>query len=224
MNKKQKFSLASYVSQSLPDKRIIKLTQEQIESLKTVSQVALAVIGVAGMISIAAVAPNALQALNLFLPKKNKFKKWSREEKLKKVEDSFYYLKRSGLVDFKKSGKDWLLSLTDLGKKRLPKLNIGTIVIPKPKEWDGKWWLVAADIPTKDYRRGADLLRQKLKDVGFYPIQRTLWIYPFDPAREIQFIVETFGIANFVTIMKVEQLDSEDETRAKQYFKTLKVL
>lgn len=224
MNSFKDFSLASKVNQALPDNRIIKLSGEQLESLKTVSKIALIIIGVAGIVSAAVVAPNLLKAVNLFLPKKNRYKKLSREEKIKKVEDSFYYLKRSGLVNFKENDGSWFLSLTNLGKQRLPKLNINSLLIAKPKEWDKRWWLVAADIPTKDYRKGADYLRRKLKVMGFYPMQRTLWLYPFDPRREIQFIIETSGIANFVTVIKVEQLDIEDEANAKNYFKNLKII
>lgn len=224
MNRKQDSSLAFRVSQALPDKRIIKLSKKQIESLKKVSSVALAVIAAAGVISIAAVAPNAFHALNLFLPKKNRYRSWSRGEKIRKVEETFYYLKRSGLVRFKKSGKDWLLSLTELGKKRLPQLDLASLAVPKPKRWDGKWWLIAADIPTKDYRRGADLLRRKLKDIGLYSLQRTLWLYPFDPRKQVEFVSQTFGIARFVTVMKVEQLEIEDEVKLKSHFRKLDIL
>ena len=221
MKKTASIGFATTVAEALPDKRLIKLSQEQIQSFKTASQVALAVVAAAGIIAVAAVAPNVFQAFNMFLPKREKYRKLSHKEKIRKVAETFYYLKRSGLVSFKKSGRDWLLSLTDLGKRRLPKLEVDAVRVPKQKKWDGKWWLVAADIPTKDYRFGADLLRAKLKQMGFYSLQRTLWLYPFDPRKEVEFVANTFSVGRFVTVMKVEQMDRQDEYVLRRYFKRL---
>jgi hypothetical protein len=80
---------------------------------------------------------------------------------------------------------------------------------------------VAADIPTKDHRQGADLLRRKLKQMGFYPLQRSLWFYPFDPRPEIEFICREFGVANFVTVMEINRLDVQDEKLLKKHFSKL---
>ena len=57
--------------------------------------------------------------------------------------------------------------VTPRGKKRLEKLTFASFVIPKPENWNKKWWLVAADIPTKDHKLAADALRRKLKKMGF---------------------------------------------------------
>ena len=82
----------------------------------------------------------------------------------------------------------------------------------------------AADIPTKNYRRGADMLRRKLKELGFFSLQRTLWFYPFDPRKELEYVVNSFGIANFVTLMEVSRLDRDDEEIMKKFFRVSKIL
>ncbi|MCL5666481.1 MAG: hypothetical protein M1383_01800 [Patescibacteria group bacterium] len=217
-------TLGTAVAQSLPDKRIIKLSQKQMQTLKTATEVTLAVVAAAGVVSVSVVAPNLFSAMGHFLPKGKKYSGYSHKQKAKKVAETFYYLKRTGLVRFRQSGTDWLLSLTDLGRRRLPKLEVDSLSVTKPKKWDGSWWVVAADIPTKDCRQGADLLRRKLKQLGFYPLQRTLWLYPFDPRREIEFISQAFGIARFVTVMKIAELDTQDLAVLKPYFKKLNLL
>jgi hypothetical protein len=223
-NKQKSVSLANAVAVSVPDKSIVKLSKGQIEGLRRGSEIALVLIAAAGIIAVSAVAPNLFVALNGVFPKKYKGRNLSHKEKIRKVEETFYYLKRSGLVRFKRSGKDWLLSLTDLGKTRLPKLNLSAVKVPKPRKWDNRWWLVAADIPTKKYRQGADLLRRKMKDMGFYSLQRTLWLYPFDPRREIEFVSQSFGVAHFVTVMEVARMDREDEDRLKRHFRGLNLI
>jgi len=153
----------------------------------------------------------------LFL-RKNPNQSMSKKQRDRKLAKTFYYMKRSGYVIMKPTRGDFKIFLTHLGRKRYQKLNFQTLQIQKPKKWDHRWWQVAADIPTKKYRRGADLLRQKLKDLGFYPLQRTLWFYPYDPRTEIEFIISQFGIERFVTVMEVSRLDLDDNERMKKFF------
>lgn len=222
--KQKSTSLANAVAISVPDKAIIKLSPAQITVLKRGSEIALALIAAAGIIAVSVVAPNLFSALNSLFFKKYKHRNLSHKEKVRKLNETFYYLKRSGLVRFKRSGGDWLMSLTRLGKERLPKLDISAVRVQRQKNWNNRWWLVAADVPTKTYRQGADSLRRKLKEMGFYSLQRTLWLYPYDPRKEIEFVSQTFGIANFVTVMEVAGVDIEDESKLKKYFKGLNLI
>ena len=201
-----------------------RLSKESIGELKTVSEIALSLVAMAGVVAVSVVAPNLLQLIPKARKFKQSFRKLSPNDKRKKITQTFYYLRRSGLVKFEESPGGFLLSLTALGKSRLPKLNMDSLTIKKPRSWDGHWWMVAGDIPTKNYRQAADQLRQKLKDMGFYPLQRTLWLYPFNPVKELQFILAQFGIERFVTIMEIVRLDKEDGTIAGNHFKKLGIL
>jgi DNA-binding transcriptional regulator PaaX len=134
------------------------------------------------------------------------------------MERAFYYLRDSGLVKFHGESSNLKISLTEKAKKFLVKVGFRTASVNKPKVWDKKWWLVAADIPTKEHRLGADQFRAKLKNMNFYFLQKSLWIYPYDPRKEIKFIAETYGIERFITVMEINRLDVEDESKAKQFF------
>lgn len=218
--------IGSVIRSSTPSERERRprLTPQQIEKLKTLSNIALAVIAGVGIIALSAIAPNIFVAVDKIFSEKYPNRKFSKREKDIKVSQTFYYMKRSGFIRMKPIGSDFKIFLTKLGKKRLGKLNFENMVIKRPSSWDGKWWQVAADIPTKRYRRGADLLREKLKELGFYPLQRTLWFYPYDPREEIEFIVKHYGIERFVTVMEVSRLDKEDEAKMKQFFKEERLL
>ncbi len=211
--------IGAVISHTTPADKEPILSEEQIGKLKTVGTIVLAIIAGAGIVTLIAIAPNVLGAMNKLLVRKHPNRVFKKREKDIKMTQAFYYLKRSGQIKMTCAGRDFKIVLTKLGKKRLRKLNIETMTITKPKFWNGYWWQVAADIPTKKHKRGADLFRQKLKDLQFYPLQRTLWFYPYDPRGEIEFIANYFNIGRFVTVMEINRLDREDEKRMQHFFK-----
>ena len=57
----------------------------------------------------------------------------------------------------------------------------------REKKWPGKWFLVFFDVPEKQ-RNKRDYLRSFLKDVGFYPYQQSVYIFPYECEEEIKLI------------------------------------
>lgn len=212
-----KLPLASAFRRAAP-KPAFQISEGQMEKLKTFNNVLLGILAGAGILTMMVLAPNALQALDIF-QKNHRRRPLGRRERERKVIRSFYYLRVKGQIAFRQKGEDYEVILTKKGKRQIKQLNFETLAISKPAHWDGKWWQVAADIPTKHYRRGADALRSKLKQMGFYPLQRTLWFYPYDPRLELEFIAQTYGIHPFVTTMKIAELDESDERVIRAYFK-----
>ena len=196
---------------------LVELTLEQREVLQTAAGAALAVIATAGIILIAAAAPNVFVAVDKIY-RITKGKKASFKDKQTKTAQTFYYLKRQGLIQIQSGKKGLFAHLTEKGWQKMEQLNLNTLRVKPPKAWDGKWWMVAADIPTKDYRWAADLLRKKIKQMEFYPLQRTLWFYPYNPVKEIEFLAQYYGIARFVTVMEVSRMDKDDEQKLKKFF------
>lgn len=216
--------IGTVVRQSLPLEKKPLLTPQQIEKLRTAGGIALGIIGVAGIVALSAVAPNMFYAFDKLFSRKYRGRKFTRKEKERKIAKTFYYLKESGYIRMRPTGKDFKIFLTELGRKKLEKMNLETLVVKRLSSWDGKWWQVAADIPTEEYKWAADLFRQKLKDIKFFPLQRTLWFYPYDPRREVEYIIRYYGIESFVTVMEINRLDKDDERKMKFFFKQEGVL
>ncbi|MDE2311729.1 MAG: hypothetical protein KGJ93_01390 [Patescibacteria group bacterium] len=201
----------------------VHLSAAQLAHLRSVSEIVLATVAVAGTVLLAAVAPNIFQAVDkLFIHKSRK--KISFSKKKAKIQQAIYYLKRTGKIKVGASKGQLRVRLTNLGRKRVEEADFGSLAVPKPSGWNQKWWQVAADIPTKQYRQAADALRWKLKQMGFYSLQRTLWLYPYDPRRELQMVVDRFGVGRFVAVMEVSGLDKDDEGKMKRYFKQRGIL
>ncbi len=197
-------------------------TSEQIERARSIGELGLAVIAILGIVTVAAVAPNLLIAIDKFFIRKHK-RRLTHAEKEEKTAQTIYYLKRHGLIHLKQQKGDWIINLTKLGNARITRLQFDLMHIAKPTGWDGKWWLVAGDIPTKTHRHWADLLRKKLKKLGFYSLQRTLWLYPYNPIKEINIVVGYYHLQRFITIMEIAQLDVDDKKLMMDHFRKEKI-
>lgn len=198
-------------------KPFLEISEEQAENFKTIVAYTLGVIGATGVVALAIVAPKVLVGLSK-IHKSLKGRRKTFKEKQETVERTFYYLKRHGLVKISSGKGSTLLELTQKGLEKLKIVKALSTSVKRPKKWDGHWWLVAADIPTKEYRWAADLFRKKIKEMRFFPLQRTLWFYPYNPAKEIEFLANHFGIGRFVTVMEVCSLDEDDQKKLKMHF------
>jgi len=127
--------------------------------------------------------------ISTFRKKKN----IQEKEENQRFNNAFYYLRRKGYLDIRKKGKQIYISLTKEGRKKAGKYSVDNLEIKKPKIWDKKWRIVVFDIPnlTKIKR---EAFRGKLKELGFYKLQQSVWIYPYDCRKEIGLLRQFFGL------------------------------
>ncbi len=196
------------------------IRRANIESAKNLAAALLGIVGVVSLGVAALAVPNLLVGLG-GLAKAGRWLANNTKTDQEKVKQSLYYLKRKGYISFQSNNSGVLVRLTGQGRDRLRKLQALPQKIQAPDKWDGKWWLVASDVPTKSHRQGSELLRKKLKQLGFYPFQRSLWLHPFDPRSELQWLVDYFQISRFVTVVEVSRLDKQDESEARKHFKKI---
>ena len=124
-------------------------------------------------------------------------------------------LYQSKLVDYKeKSDGTVSMTLTNNGKKKIIQFNLDLIEIKKPKQWDRLWRLVIFDIPEEE-RRGRNALAAKLKELGFYPLQKSVFIHPYECKNEVDFIVELFNLRPYVRLFTIKETDIELDLRNK---------
>jgi len=111
-----------------------------------------------------------------------------------KVKANFYSLLRGGYIKVEKRGKQIYISLTEKGKAKASWMQIDELKIKRPKKWDGRWRIVVFDISQlrKIYR---EAFRGKLKELGFFPLQKSVWICPFDCEAEIELLRDFFGFS-----------------------------
>ncbi len=198
------------------------LKQAQVESAKNLAGALLGVLGVLGLGAVLLTAPNLLMGIH-GLQKAGKWFGSSQKLDEEKIKQTFYYLKRKGYIQFQAENSGLMVKLTGRGRDKLRKLQSLPNAIEAPTKWNGKWWLVASDVPTKTHRKAAEQLRVKLKQLNLYPFQRSLWVYPYDLRSELQYIIETYNIAQFVTVCEVSRFDKQDELLVRKHFKHLRL-
>ena len=158
----------------------------------------------AGMVGSVIVAPNLIQVGDKALSYLNK-----RSKKLKDAR-ALYYMKRKGLVDYRevKNGS-YRLEITEAGRHRQYLSALSNIKVPTPAKWDKKWRLVMFDIP-ENQRKSRSSLSQKLNQMNFYQLQKSVWLYPYPCEKEIAVIKEAYQIPDdFIILANVEIIDSE---------------
>lgn len=104
--------------------------------------------------------------------------------------------------------------LTEDGQKKALRYNIDDIKIKTPSKWDKKWRLVIFDIPEKK-KHAREVLRSKLKELGFHQFQKSCFIYPYECENEINFVVELFELRLCVTLIKAEKITNEAALKLK---------
>ncbi|MDI6591594.1 MAG: hypothetical protein QME61_01480 [Patescibacteria group bacterium] len=143
------------------------------------------------------------------------YKKWKRYPK-KKIYDTFYSLRKQGCLKIERKGPQIYISLTEKGKKKAGMFQIDSLKIKRPKKWDKKWRIVIFDISElKKIHREA--FRGKLKELGFHPLQKSVWIHPFDCQAEIELLREFFGLSE-KDIRLIVAEDIGDDRKLRRIF------
>jgi len=121
-------------------------------------------------------------------------------------------LKKENLIQKKKDYDGQILvSLTEKGVLRainykFRKLNY------KSGKWDGKWRMIAFDIP-RECEKGRKALVYRLKSGGFYRLQESIFLYPHDCKEELELLVNLFKIKKYVRFGLIDYIDNQDKIK-----------
>lgn len=218
INKKQVGSIGKIIEESAP-RPGFEFSENQIAYLRTVSHITLAVTMFAGFVALTTVAPNIFVALDkIFGKKQYGTKRDTLERRKQQLKRSFYYLRDQGYIDIQKRGDLIYISPTSKGQRHMNKIAFKNLRVKTPKKWEKTWWIVLADIPSKQFRHRAYYFQKKLKAIGLYPLQRTAWIHPFDLREEVEAVAVHYKLNPFITVMGVNRLDPSDEKDLRKYF------
>ena len=133
----------------------------------------------------------------------------------KSIHKNLYYLKKKGLVKFyKKDGKQKFI-LTVEGRKKSKVFRLlmelaDFVIEPSEHNWDGKWRIFIFDIPER-LRKYRDFLRTELSSLGFYQLQKSVWIHPLPIPEKLWSEIVDPGLRPFVRIAVIESIDQEED-------------
>ena len=157
-------------------------------------------IGVLGIASAVMVAPGLTKAIPLL-----------RKIDIARINQELKRLHKRGLIEIiKRKNGITNVKLTKEGKRKLARYKIDLLEIEKPKKWDGKWRIIIFDIPVKkNFAR--ELLRRKMKNLGFYKLQASVFVYPYPCYEVVKFLRDYFGVSSEVECLEAESLESQNK-------------
>ncbi len=160
---------------------------------------------IGGAVVLVLSSPYAAQMItNYFMGDRRKFMRGIDNLKKTKYVKAYY-----------KDGKE-VIEITEKGKKRSLQYDFEDIKINIPKRWDGIWRIVTYDIQEKK-KKSRDRFLIRLKELGFYPYQKSMFIFPFPCKDEIDFMKEHLFLRNEIIYVEASYIDNEE--RMKEKFK-----
>jgi len=191
-----------------------KMAREERNSKYAPVKNILVLLGKGAILSAALLAPKSASILLPLVeksPDDNEWKKYNTSYLRRALER----LESQKMVEVVKEENMQVIRLNVKGKRKILKYSLDSLVIEKPKRWDGKWRIVLYDVP--NYSRGlADMMRSTLKTLGFYPIQKSVMLIPYPCKDQIDFLREYYFLGGNVQYMVVDQLENDE--MYKNYF------
>lgn len=141
---------------------------------------------------------------------------WPKEYPIHRVRQEIKRMKDRGWIEESERQGKKFLKLTKKGKLQVFYRKLQDIDQLSQKVWDGKWRLAIFDIPEKG-RRERDIIRGILKTVGFYQLQKSVYVYPFEIPGEVTTYLRESGLLVFIRFARVDRMD--DVGDLMRYFK-----
>ena len=141
-------------------------------------------------------------------------KEWKKinSTQLKRSVSALYNL---GVVSAKKNPDGTMdIVLTEKGKRVAKQYSFDSLKIKKPLRWDKKWRIVIFDVP-ENKRKIRDIFRHQLKQLGFYELQHSVWVYPYKCTGEIQYLIDFFNASKYVHLIEATVISSDNFLKSK---------
>ena len=111
---------------------------------------------------------------------------------------------KRGYFSFTKQGTRW----AQKSSQRYLKL--------KNRTWDKKWRIVIFDIP-QELHIARVKLRARLKNLGFYMLQKSVFIFPYPCEGELGTLCKELGVSDYVDVITAENAGFKEREIRKYY-------
>lgn len=177
-------------------------TQSKKRALKkNIKGAVLAAVAIGSIVSAAAIVPGLFVALGK-LHKMGVIPDLIKEENVKRA---FMRMRKQKLITVK-NGR---YVLTAQGEYTLAREGFLQLIQPKPRRWDGKWRVLAFDLPNSRTRE-RNTLRDILHANGFALLQKSMWVYPYPCDDFVAMIKTKLKIRPFVLYMIVDSIENQE--------------
>ncbi len=198
-----------------PKKDVLELATEAVHAAKrfldsdtpaaTATHIVLGLVALAPVAIMGAMAPNMFQILRPYARRKSLHTFSPR-----KVSSALNFLNRKEYLCIKRlSDGKTEIRITKKGMRQVRRLSLSALKLLVHPVWDGKWHLLFYDIPVK-FNAARMSFRRMALELGMYPLQKSLWVYPYECESEVLFIARFFGVAEHINFAVAGALFDED--------------
>ena len=145
------------------------------------------------------------------------FKEKASQFDSRKIKDAFYYLKKKKLITGEAKDGQIQICLSPEGKREADRCQINQLKIPRPRIWDKKWRFLILNLSSEQAFK-KELLRRQIRRLGFYPLARQAWVFPFACEKEIKLLRRFFQLKT-KDLRLAELIKLEEDQFLKEDFK-----
>lgn len=171
----------------------------------------LRILGAGAVIAVASVLSPTLPyaLLRGYLKNKSEFR-YTRDQ----IDSSLKYLKRKKFIAFEFKQNKLKILVTKVGRRHLAKTSINEIQV-KSISWDERWRLLTFDIP-EGQKNVRQTFRRKLKDLGFFHLQRSVFILPYPCELELNELADILQLRKYMFLLTCDRF-AGDEALVKKF-------
>lgn len=125
-------------------------------------------------------------------------------------------LKKQKLIEVVETKDGPVVKITENGMTKALRYKLDEMEVKRRDQWDRKWRLVIFDIP-EGKRRLRDGFRDRLRQLGFYQLQKSVFVHAFPCFDEVEFLRQVYGVGIEVTRIVAKEI--EGEKRLREFFK-----
>lgn len=105
-----------------------------------------------------------------------------------------------------------VVKITESGKEKILRMSLNELIVEKPKEWNGKWWLVSYDIPNYLTSK-RKIVTEYLKVWKFFPLQRSLFLHAYPCKEQVNFLKMYLRLDKYIRIIKADYIENDNVFR-----------
>ncbi len=185
---------------------LLNLLNREVDRYPYVKEILL-ILAAGTLISAALLMPGLGKILNSGIWDGKGYRKNRLRQVLKRLE-------RKKIVEVVETKDGPVIRITKGGITKSLKYKLDDMTVKK-KNWDKKWRIVVFDI-SEEKKRSRDEFRERLKQIGFFPLQESVFVHAFPCFDEVEFLRQVYGVDIEVTYITAEKIEQDENL--KEFF------
>lgn len=135
-----------------------------------------------------------------------------------RIRQTLKRLRLQGYITYDREDEKSPVLLTEKGMHRLACWKLCDVFRERKKRWDYLWRVVIFDVPERR-RSVRQHLHRELIDAGFYPLQRSVFVSPYECTKEILSLCDLLYLRSHVVVFAAASLGAKEHDVRDFFFR-----